>query len=423
MYSKTILKQIIFAVTLLLSGIIYGQAVKEKTYITVKGKIIDANTKEPVVFANIIITGTNTGTITNTNGEFSIKVPEEKDSLVITSLGYKNKTVSVTDLNKKKNIIKLSPAIIQLSEIMIRPVEANFIVKNAVSKIKNNYPVKPYMLTAFYRETVKRRNKYVAVAEAVLDTYKAAYNNSFDNDKIKILIARKRTDYKKNDTLVVKLSGGPLALFYLDFVKYPGEILNKDIFQLYNYKLGGFVVIDGRPAYVINFTQKPGTGIPLYEGKFFIDVSTEAFIGADFRITESKLKDASGYLVRKKPLGANVDIEKTFYHTRYRFINGHWYLTYVRYELVIFIKWKKKHFRSRYTTVSEMAVTDIDTVNIIKFKRSNIKVKDVFVEKAGNFENPEFWGDYNVIEPEKPIKNAIKKMGRKLKRKTKVSLK
>jgi hypothetical protein len=30
------------------------------------------------------------------------------------------------------------------------------------------------------------------------------------------------------------------------------------------------------------------------------------------------------------------------------------------------------------------------------------------------FNDPDFWGDYNVIEPEQPIENAIKRIQRNL---------
>jgi hypothetical protein len=38
-------------------------------------------------------------------------------------------------------------------------------------------------------------------------------------------------------------------------------------------------------------------------------------------------------------------------------------------------------------------------------------------DKLSGFQDPEFWGDYNVIEPDKPIENAIKKIKRQLDRK------
>ena len=68
--------------------------------------------------------------------------------------------------------------------------------------------------------------------------------------------------------------------------------------------------------------------------------------------------------------------------------------------------------------MSEMAVTDIDTTNINKFKTSeNTKLYDIFSDKVEDFKNTEFWGDYNIIKPDESIQTAINKLSKKLKKK------
>ena len=70
-----------------------------------------------------------------------------------------------------------------------------------------------------------------------------------------------------------------------------------------------------------------------------------------------------------------------------------------------------------YTTTSEMAVTDIDHENITKYKfRESARRDDIFIEKVGDFEDPDFWGEYNIIQPEESIQIAIERISRKLKR-------
>jgi len=39
----------------------------------------------------------------------------------------------------------------------------------------------------------------------------------------------------------------------------------------------------------------------------------------------------------------------------------------------------------------------------------------VFSEKVTAFTDSEFWGDYNVIEPDQSIESAIRRLSRKLK--------
>ena len=100
----------------------------------------------------------------------------------------------------------------------------------------------------------------------------------------------------------------------------------------------------------------------------------------------------------------------------YREKNGEWYYGYSRGELTFKINWKKKLFNTIYYAQFEMAVTDWEKTDLkspIKFKdrmRINVIMRD---EKTG-FGDNDFWGAYNVIEPEKPIENAIKKIRKNL---------
>jgi len=63
--------------------------------ITVKGTVLDAG-KIPVIGATVLISGSKTGTITDIDGNFSLKVPLNA-SLKISYIGYTPQTVKVTD--------------------------------------------------------------------------------------------------------------------------------------------------------------------------------------------------------------------------------------------------------------------------------------------------------------------------------------
>ena len=48
------------------------------------------------------------------------------------------------------------------------------------------------MLTAFYRETVQKRRRYISVSEAVMDVYKTVYNSrDVVREKVQLLIGRR----------------------------------------------------------------------------------------------------------------------------------------------------------------------------------------------------------------------------------------
>ncbi|KPL14984.1 MAG: hypothetical protein AMS23_09850 [Bacteroides sp. SM1_62] len=398
------------------------QAYQDSTeYQSFQGKVVDIQTGNPIIFASIFLSGTNIGTVSNSEGEFLIKIPMflENKVIGISSIGYKNVEIPIGQLNPEGNLVELEPNPIPIEEVTIINQDARDLLEMALQSIPDNYSNDPVMMTSFYRETIKQNRNYVSVSEAVLDGYKASYTDLGDLDRVKIFKGRKSQDVKKMDTILFKLQGGPQTMFMLDIVKNPGELFEDDIMGYYIYQMGGIINIDDRQAFVVTFEQMEHLDIPLYAGKIYIGVNDYAFVGAEFKIHEKNLENASQYLIRKKPVGMRVEVDNANYLVNYRLIDGTWHLNYVRTELMFTVRWKKKLFRSRYTTMTEMAVTDIEARNITKYKfRETTKRSDIFADQVSNFEDPDFWGEYNIIQPEESIQSAIERIGRKLQRMT-----
>ena len=75
--------------------------------VVVRGKVIDAEDKEPVIGASVVIDGTNKGVATNVDGQFALKLPPDT-SLVISYIGYKKQKVHVSSLlGSDNNVIIL----------------------------------------------------------------------------------------------------------------------------------------------------------------------------------------------------------------------------------------------------------------------------------------------------------------------------
>lgn len=388
-------------------------------YIAIEGKLVDKDTKSPIVFATIFLSGTSIGTVTNTDGEFLLKIPKEKQQgeISFTHLGYENKVIAVANLMGKENVVEIKSVTVPIDEVIVRSTDPLNLILSALDKVYQNYSDVPEMQTSFYRETIKQNKKYVAVSEAVLDIYKAPYRTTFDFDRMKIYKGRKSHDVKKMDTVVVKLQGGPKTSLLLDVVKNPGDILDRETLEYYTFELAGITTIDNREAFIIKFDQKDGIEYPLYKGNIYIDTKTEAFAGFDFQLSDKGLPYAAKYLVKKKPAAMKIEVENGHYLIRYRFDNDRWYLNYVRSELAFDSKWQQKLFKSQFQIMLEMAVTDRDKENIDKFaNKESAKISDVFAEQVAYFEDENYWGDYNTIKPDESIEIAIEKLNRKLKR-------
>ncbi|UCG28222.1 MAG: carboxypeptidase-like regulatory domain-containing protein [Bacteroidales bacterium] len=397
----------------------FGAAGDTVIFKSFTGQVVDDEKNDPVVFANVFVTGTNLGTVTNADGEFIIKVPEEylDQSLGISHIGYGRATILIRDLKPEGNIIRLQVSPVPLKEVVIPSINPLQILKNSIGNISENYPGNSMMMTSFYRETIKKNRNYVAISEAILDVYKAAYGNVTDVDRIRIFRGRKSRDVSRMDTILFKFQGGPYNSFLLDVVKNPGEILSEVSLDDYYYSYAGMINVDGRETYIIEFDQKDNIDYPLYKGKIYLDAENLAIVGLEFGLSPKKIERASGTMIKKRPLGMAIDIVSANYLTNYRLIDDKWYLSYVRSEFVVYCKWDKKLFRSIYTVMSEMAVTDTDPENLNKFRiRESARSTDILVEQIADFEDPDFWGEYNVIKPDESIEAAINKLGRRLMR-------
>jgi hypothetical protein len=392
----------------------------QQNIITIKGKVIDADTRSPLVFATVAVKETNVAIITNIDGEFTLKIGETVTSknLEVTFLGYKNKVVPISELkdNGTKNVIELEAAPIPIKEIVVKPLDPYDIVKKSIQNISKNYEGVPNLMTAFYRETIRKNRTYVSIGEAVVEIFKAPYFSDLRFDGARIYKGRKSSDVQKMDTVLFKLQGGPVSVLQLDIVKNTESILTMEAMEYYNFSISGVIEIDNKPHYVIDFIQKPTVDIPLFMGSLFINIETYGITEVEFGFNLTNKEAATSIFIRKKPVGMKVIPEIATYRTKYREQDGKLHFVYSRAEVKFKVDWNKKLFNTYYTTMSEIAVTDRTDKEVIKFAgKDKIKYSDVFTEKVNAFTDKEFWGDYNVIEPDQSIESAIRKLSRKLK--------
>jgi len=131
-----------------------------------------------------------------------------------------------------------------------------------------------------------------------------------------------------------------------------------------------------------------------------------------------KRKDAAGVFIKRKPAKMRVEVEHAYYTVDYLEKDNKWYFNYSSTEVQFKVRWTNRFFglfATTYTIGSEMAITDRYSDGIVKFPREErIRSTDIIAEKVEYFQDPNFWGEYNVIEPDQEIANAIKKLSGKL---------
>jgi hypothetical protein len=381
------------------------------------GRVVDAASGRTLPFATIEAVGSNTATVTNIDGNFTLKIARDADisEIKVSYIGFQNKLIPLENFkNNRELAIGLEVSSVQLQEITIRPEDALELIMDALTKIRDNYSTDPMMMRGFYRETIQRGRNYVSISEAVIDIYKGAYSNDFQIDQVKLFKGRKSADVEKMDTVLFKVQGGPNTTILLDVVKNPYILLSQEYFDIYDFYLTDVISIDDRLHYVVSFSQKKYVDDPFYVGKLYIDMDKLAITEAEFELDVSNKEEAARLFIQRKPIGMSIIPEKAVYRAKYTIVDDRWYFSYARAEVKFKVNWKKRLFNTTYSTMSELAITDRTYEGIEKFAgKERFRSNDVMNEKVYIFFDQGFWEGYNVIEPDQSIESAIRRLNRR----------
>lgn len=401
---------------ILLAGFVHISHAQEVAtdYITVSGIVKNQQTKKRLEYVNISVPGSNVGTVTNAEGEFSFKIKNSLHAkqVEISHLGYFNNQIALTGKDIKEYTVLLTPYANLLDEVIIHARDPRYLVEEAIDKIPVNYNPKPSMLTGFYRETVQKGRRYINLSEAVIDIYKTPYTQQVERDRVQIYKGRKLISPKKNDTLAVKLLGGPNMSIYVDIVKNPDILFDKESLPYYTFRMEEATSIDNRPQYVISFEPRMILPYALYYGKLYIDKELLSFTRAEFNLSMDDKNKAIQAILRKKPFGLRFKPVEVSYLVNYKQgEDGLTYLSYIRNGVRFKCDWKRKLFSTNYTILSEMVVTDSKEENVtnIPFKMS-FKTFQSLSDKVSDFTDEDFWEDFNIIEPTESLENAVNKL-------------
>jgi hypothetical protein len=396
----------------LLSGVLLGYAQS-----VISGVVIDRQTGRTLSHVSVTAEGGKEHTVTNDDGRFSLKTQRIPQYIQLSHIGYKTRRQQIQHGQTSNLRIMMAVNTVGLHEVVVTRNDPLEIVRAAMDCIEKNYPQKPELVRCFYRETARRGSRFISVAEAVTDMYKTGYSRGPERDAVAILKGRRLMSMKARDTLGVKIQGGPVMPLMVDIAKNREYVLKAEDFGLYDFSMDMPALIDDRLQYVVSMQPKMHTMYPLMYGKLFIDQETLAFTRAELQLDISNWRSASDYMLVKKPFGLRFrpkELTVTIVYTTDT--QGVTRMSYVRNEMRFNCDWKRRLFASPFTTVSEMVVTDRRQMGeeVKRPKgRNSFGIRDRFYDKVEYFEDPDFWADYNIIEPTESLENAIGKLKKK----------
>ena len=133
---------------------------------SVRGTVMDKETKEPLPFVSIQVIGTTNGTASNANGEFTLVLKDLPRTLVFSELGHLRDTVRVTQATYNTPLqVALAPASVVLPEVKVNSYPFQ-LVEKAFRQLQSSYSRKFYG-KAYYRQLTRISNEPTELQEVV----------------------------------------------------------------------------------------------------------------------------------------------------------------------------------------------------------------------------------------------------------------
>lgn len=367
--------------------------------ITISGKVLDKETNEPLIFASIGVKGKSIGTVSNSLGEFDFHIPasSKDDILVISMLGYENLQTPIINLIGRDTVIfKLNKAVQMLDEVVIQDsLDGGDIARIAMSRIEQNYPMKPFLVDGFYRDLKKIGGTYFSLLEAAVKIFDKGYeeprNKSRLRERVALMEVRKSLGYNSRFTKYFDQNNLLEDLLLHNNIRYR-QFPEDDAF--YNaFKRAQTSYFNGKRVFVI--AQKH----PKFYLKMYIDVRNYSIIRMEYEryyddvIIRKKRDKVSKYIYDKK----TIDFKE---------YQGKMFVSYMNLESKV--NWydeKTDSLQFETELHQELLInkvypnTDERIGSTEKMRRYGLQYQDEPYDK-------EFWNNYNVIK-ETPLDKKI----------------
>lgn len=399
---------------------ICGATLSDSVGVTLTGKVTDDSGKKGLANVYISLVGTNVGTVTNSDGDFYIYCkPDAHSEIRFSSVGYRTLSVPVDSLLNDFSTIRMRKQTLELSEVVVYGGTPADIVAEAIRKIPHNYSLSNDLISVFYRETIRKGNRFIGISEAAADVYKTSYAwREIEGDRVRINRGRRLVSQKNSDTVAIKIIGGPTLAIFADFVKNADLLFTGDDLADYEFKMKKHEYIDDRPQYVIDFRPRIKREYNQFTGKLYIDMELLAFTRAIFEMDPGDKARMTAAILHKKPRGLRFKPQKIEFVVAYRQVDGKTHISYIQNVMRFKCDLTRRLFSSSYTVHTEIVVVDRDENAETRISgKEAFRPRQIFYDLVDRYWDENYWSEYNIIAPTESLEHAVdklKKAGRSL---------
>ncbi|MEJ2003978.1 MAG: carboxypeptidase-like regulatory domain-containing protein [Cyclobacteriaceae bacterium] len=381
--------------SLCVAGVSYGQS-----SVSVSGTLVDSETGEPLFLATVRVKDESLWTITNTVGKFDFHIPGRyRDrNMVISMMGYENHEVPIRNLIGKDSVLfKLNKATQVLDEVVFTDsLSGPDIVRIALVRIENNYPMNPFLMEGFYRDVKKLGGKYVSLLEAAVKIYDQDYDPPINKDRLRERVAlmevRKSMGYDGKWDRYFEQNNLLESLLLKNDVRYHTYPESESDFYD-DFKRIKITYYNEHRVFVVE------RNTPNRFTRVYVDTDSYAVI----RIEQEERFPNAVVKKKKRMVSKHLSEKKIVDFKEYR---GKMYLNYMTVDSKILWLHEKKEDYSFETEIHQEllinhieANTDQRIANTEKMRRYGLQFQETQYNK-------DFWANYNVIK-DTPLNEEI----------------
>ena len=390
---------------LLIGPVAFGQT--DSLRFVVRGNVVDAIGGKPLAYVSVSLPGTNYATVTNQDGAFTIKSDTQPRFVAFSLLGYK--TLSVPADTEQLMRVRMSRGEYTLDPAVVMSGDPLTLLREAISRISDNYPDEPELFDCFYRETAQKRSRFIYVSEAVTKMYKSSFRALFTRDRASVVKSRVLKSPRASDTLAVKVVGGPVQAVDLDLVKTRQFVLDEEYLEMYTLEMMDPVMLDDRRQFVIRMDPNVTKDFALQHAVVYIDQETLSFTRIEMSLDVSDAAKATRAMLISKPADIRFKPKEMTLLLNYKREDGKSRLSYARTLFRFNCDARKRLFSTEFTAIAEMVVTNRhsgeEAVPIAR--QEAFRSSEILADKSVSYSDPDFWKDYNIIEPTESLEHAL----------------
>ena len=351
--------------------------------------------------------GTNFATVTNADGAFVIKSDTQPRFVAFSLLGYK--TLSVPADSEQLMRVRLTRGEFTLDPAVVSTGDPLSVLREAIYRIVDNYPDEPELFDCFYRETAQKRSRFIYVSEAVTKMYKSSFRSLISRDRASVVKSRILTSPRTSDTLAVKVVGGPVQAVDLDLVKTRQFVLDEEYLEMYSLEMLDPVMLDDRRQFVIKMEPVVEKEFALQHAMVYIDQETMAFTRIEMSLDVSDPEKATRAMLISKPADIRFKPKEMTLLLNYKREDGRSRLSYARTLFRFNCDARKRLFNTEFTAIAEMVVTNRHAgEEAVPIERKEaFRSSEILADKSVSYSDPDFWKDYNIIEPTESLEHAL----------------